>query len=222
MKINISKCKAVRFTRARVKDPLNYTLGDQLIPEASSCTYLRIILRRKLNCVDHVNYKVKKTWKALHFIMRILKKGNSSTKILVYTTLVGPILEYGAACWDPYREGKIHVLDRLQKKSAKFAHNTNWETLSQRRKIKRTCGLFKAYSREWAWKAIVDRLQRPKYLSRVDHERKLRNRRQRTDIGKYSFVNRTIRLWNRLPAEILGTLPCKSNAFRKSVRKVVM
>jgi len=34
MKINPSKCKAVRFTRAR-EDPLNYTLGDQLIPDAS-------------------------------------------------------------------------------------------------------------------------------------------------------------------------------------------
>jgi len=44
MKINPSKCKAVRFTRAWVKDPLNYTLEDQLIPEASSCKYLGIIL----------------------------------------------------------------------------------------------------------------------------------------------------------------------------------
>jgi hypothetical protein len=33
--------------------------------------------------------------------------------------------------------------------------------------------------------------------------------------------NRTIRLWNRLPAEILGTLPCKPNACRKRVRKVI-
>jgi hypothetical protein len=29
--------KAVRFMRAQVKDPLNYTLGDQLIPEVNSC-----------------------------------------------------------------------------------------------------------------------------------------------------------------------------------------
>jgi len=77
------------------------------------------------------------------------------------------------------------------------------------------------YSGERAWKAIGDRLQRPNYLSRVDHEREIRNRRQRTDIGKYSFANRTIWLWNRLPAEILGTLPCKPNAFRKKVRKVI-
>jgi hypothetical protein len=61
----------------------------------------------------------------------------------------------------------------------------------------------------------------PNYLNRVDHERIIRNRRQRTDIVKYSFVNRTIRLWSRFPPEILGTLPCKPNAFRKKVRKVI-
>ena len=60
------------------------------------------------------------------------------------------------------------------------------------------------------------------YLSRIDHDWKIRNRRQRTDIGKFSLVNRTIRLWNRLPAEVfLGTLPCKTRAFRKRVRKVI-
>ena len=127
--------------------------------------------------------------------MHILKKGNSSIKILAYMTLVRPVLEYGAACWDPYREVKIHALDRVQKKAAKFAYHmneSNWDTLSQCRKISHICVLFKLYSGEWAWKAIGDRLQQPNYLSRVDHEQKIRNRRQRTDIRKYFFVNRTI------------------------------
>ena len=113
MKINPSKCKAVHFTRTWVKDPLNYTLGDQLILEVSSCKYLGIILCSDLSCADHVNYMVKKAWKTLHFIMRILKKGNSSTKSLAYMTLVCPVLEYGAACWDPYREGQIQALDQV-------------------------------------------------------------------------------------------------------------
>jgi len=141
--------------------------------------------------------------------MRILKKGNSNTKSLAYMSLVRPILEYGAACWDPYREGQISALDGVQKKAAKFAHHTNisnWETLASRRKLSRICALFKAYSGERAWRAIGDELQRPHYLSRVDHERKSRCRRRRTDIGKYSFVNRTIRDWNQLPAEVSGTL----------------
>jgi hypothetical protein len=40
-------------------------------------------------------------------------------------------------------------------------------------------------------------------------------------IGKYSFVNRTIQLWNQLPADALGTLSCKPNNFRKRIRKVI-
>ena len=75
MKINPSKSKAIRFTRARVKAPLNYSLMCTLIPEASSCNYLGIILRSDLSWADQVNYTVKKAWKALHFKMRILKKG---------------------------------------------------------------------------------------------------------------------------------------------------
>jgi hypothetical protein len=37
MNINPSKSKAVRFTRARVEDPLDYSLANTLILEASSC-----------------------------------------------------------------------------------------------------------------------------------------------------------------------------------------
>ena len=175
--------------------------------------------------IYQVNYTVKKAWKALHFTMRILKKGNSNTKSLAYMSLVRPILEYGAACWDPYREGQISALDMVQKKAAKFAHHRkspNWETLASRRKLSRICALFRAYSGERAWKPIGDRLQRPHYLSRVDHERKIRSRRQRTDIGKYSLVNRTIQHWNQLPAEVLGILPCKPITFKKTVRKVII
>jgi hypothetical protein len=55
MKISRSKSKAVRFMRARVKDPLNYSLMD-----ASSCKYLGIILRGDLSWADQFNYTVKK------------------------------------------------------------------------------------------------------------------------------------------------------------------
>jgi len=133
-------------------------------------------------------------------------------------SLVRPILEYGATCWDPYREGQISALDRVQKKAGKFAHHTNssnWETLASRRKLSGVCAFYKAYSGERAWKAIGDRLERPHYLSRVDHERKIRSRRQRTDTGKYSFVNSTIRYWKQLPAEVLGILTYKSIIFKK-------
>jgi hypothetical protein len=40
-------------------------------------------------------------------------------------------------------------------------------------------------------------------------------------IGKYSFVNRTIQLWNQLPENDLGALSCKASSFRRRVRKVI-
>jgi len=55
----------------------------------------------------------------------------------------------------------------------------------------------------------------------VDHERKIRSRRPRTDIRKHFFVKRTIQDWNQLPAEELGILPCKPNTFKKRVRKAI-
>jgi hypothetical protein len=64
-----------------------------------------------------------------------------------------PILDYEAACWDPYRKGQINALHRVQNMAAKFAHHrndSNWENLTQRRKIARICALFKTYTGERA------------------------------------------------------------------------
>ena len=88
------------------------------------------------------------------------------------------------------------MLDRVRKKAVKFANLTyasDWETLAQRRTVARLCALLKAYNGKRAWKAIGVMLHRPYYLSRADHARNIRDRKQRTDIGIYSFVNRTIK-----------------------------
>jgi len=90
--------KAVSFTKARVKERIRYYFGEKLILEASSFKYLGIIIRSDLNWAYRVNYTLRKEWKARHFIIRVLKKGNNNTKRLAYTALVRPILEYGAVC----------------------------------------------------------------------------------------------------------------------------
>jgi len=134
-----------------------------------------------------------------------------------------PCTKYWAACWDPYRECQISALDRVQNKAAKYAHHSvgsDWESLAQCRKIARMCALYKAYTGERAWKAIGDRLQASSYLSRVDHHWKIRARKQRTDIGKYSFVNRSITDWSQLPEGVIGTSHRYIHIFKTRVRKV--
>ena len=102
-------------------------------------------------------------------------------------SLMLPILEYGASYRDPYRDGQMNALDRVQKIAAKFANHTKdsgWETLAERRNIARICALFKAYTGERACKSVWDMLKEPCYLSRDEHDRKIKNRKKRPDVGK--------------------------------------
>jgi hypothetical protein len=68
MVINPAKYKAVCFTRARMTEPQNYSLWDIVIPEASSCICLGIILGSDLSWADQVSFTVKKSGK--HFILQ--------------------------------------------------------------------------------------------------------------------------------------------------------
>ena len=147
----------------------------------------------------------------------VLKNGNRNTKSLAHTSLVRPTLEYGSSFWDSCR-GRINALIRVQTKAAQCTNHKkdfHWEILAQHRKISCLFALFKAFSGEWVCKVLCNRLWRPYYLSRVDHVQKIRDRKQRTSIGEYSFINRSIKNQNKLPAEALGAFPCTPKIFRK-------
>jgi hypothetical protein len=110
----------------------------------------------------------------------------------------------------------------LQKKEAKFANHKNelaWETLALRGKIARICALLTAYPRERAWKAMGTGYKEHAAFKQGS-DRKIGSRTQTVDNGKYSFISRTIKLWNQLPAEVLATFPFKPHSFRNGARKV--
>jgi hypothetical protein len=72
LKINPGKSRGLSFTKARAKKRMRYYFEDQLIPNANSFKYFGIIIRSNLNWADHVNYKLRKAYKALHFVLNIL------------------------------------------------------------------------------------------------------------------------------------------------------
>jgi hypothetical protein len=120
--------------------------------------------------------------------------------------------------------GPYKSVGPCSKTAAKFenlTNDSNWETLTKVRKIARINAVNKVYSGEPDWKAIGDRLQRPYYLVRVDGDWKIRNGRQCTHIGKYSFVRRSIQLWNKLLMDTLWTFPYKPRTSRYRVSKVM-
>ena len=73
---------------------------------------------------------------------------------------------------------------------------------------------------ERAWKNIRDRLHSAWYLSKVKHKLKIKARKQRTDKGEYSFVNRTILLCNQLSENEIVAAVCSTGSFRKNIGKL--
>ena len=65
--------------------------------------------------------------------------------------------------------------------------------MKSRRKLTRLGGIFKARNDEEGWGELRARLHAPNYVGRGDHHLKIKERDQKTDIGKYSFINRGIR-----------------------------
>jgi len=77
-------------------------------------------------------------------------------------------------------------------KVAQFTNNTkdsDWENLAERRTITCSCTLFKAYSGEWAWQPIRDRLRKQYYLRRVGHDH-LERKKQNVKSGGYCVYSR--------------------------------
>jgi hypothetical protein len=55
-----------------------------------------------------------------------------------------------------------------------------------------------------------------------EHDQKIRSRKQIIDIGKYSIVNRTIKLWNQLTSEALATSPVDHIILKGRLGKVII
>jgi hypothetical protein len=103
-----------------------------------------------------------------------------------------PILDYWTACWDPFRKWQIKALDQIEKnKSVQFinhAMESDCKTLSCSRTVTLWNAHFIAYCAERTWEALGYRLQRTSYLSGVERVGKIRDRKERNDIGTHSFV----------------------------------
>ncbi|KAJ4442434.1 hypothetical protein ANN_04020 [Periplaneta americana] len=114
MKINSLKSKAISFTRKRNKIIASYTLGGETILEVNKCKYLGITFSSDLGWGEHVTDTAGKAWRMLHFVTRVLRKVSDKSKEIAYKSLFRPVMEYGAACWEPYRLKHIKTLEKIK------------------------------------------------------------------------------------------------------------
>lgn len=130
IKVNDNKTQAIIFpynkSPKRIPTQILFGNGD-IIPIKEDVKYLGIVLDKKLNFRQHVNYicdKAINCGRALYPILNRRSKLNLKNKLLLYNMCIRPILTYGCPVWFK-KTTKTHIrkLQIIQNKNLKIIHS---------------------------------------------------------------------------------------------------
>ena len=219
MKFNPSKCKIISISTKKSPPLKKYVFCGSELEEVDSVSYLGVTLTKNLKWSQHVSSISGKASKVLGLIKRNFWNCPRSVKETAYSTLVRPKLEYGCEAWDPHFKKDISSLERVQRKAARFCLNNyqptasvtemlselGWSSLETRRTIARLNLMYKICH------GNVD-IDKNSYLcsskicgtrTRSSHDYKFFNINATKDVYFYSFFPRTLRVWNKLPKDVV-------------------
>ena len=120
MNLNISKCVVLTCSRLVSTSITDYLIGDHHLHRVSQHHYLGILFDSKMTFSSHISTITSKATRTLNFIKCNLYKCSPETKCTAYTSLVRPLLEYGAAVWNPYIKKDIQSIEMVQHRAARW------------------------------------------------------------------------------------------------------
>ena len=94
--------------------------------------------------------------------------------------------------WDPFTEGQINVLQRVQMKVAQFTNKTkdsDWENLTGSRTITCLCTIFQSILWGMGLATYMQQVEKQYYLSRVGHDH-LKRKKQNITLGGQHVYSR--------------------------------
>jgi hypothetical protein len=226
MSLNLDKCEVVTFTTKSKQRDTIYEIADQRLPLKAGYKYLGVWLDKKLDWSKHVDQIISKCIKNINFVFRNLSGTCTRTKAKAYKTLLRPLLEYGSAVWDPYKDtnkkalekvqsiavrrvtgrmkrwkierNKKNVMCKLWESPTEMKKELGWESLESRRKVARLCNLYKIREGARGWNELSSIIKERSYKGRTGQGGLLQEPNAKKNCGKFSFVARTTRDWNQL------------------------
>ena len=120
MQFNVQKCYTLKITHSRQKPDHQYKLGQNILQETETHTYLGVHLTKDLKWDVHVNHAVAKAKRVLGVVCRNLHPCTTTLKATAYKALVRPHLEYCCCVWDPANKELIQKVESVQRKAARF------------------------------------------------------------------------------------------------------
>ena len=216
MNFKYSKCKHLPFGHNSPSRHYTMVSGTALhqICTVDEENDLGIMFSRNFKFKSHIHKMVQKANKVLGVINRTFKYLDPNIMHLLYTSLVRPHLDYASNIWNPYLLEDMCTIEKLQRRATKLIPSLKQCTYQERLSALNLPSL--QYRR-----LRMDLIMTYKILQGTVHLRKdhffiMNTNPTRTNglkiykhhcnktLRRYSFSQRIIDHWNRLPSEIVN------------------
>ncbi|XP_054272563.1 uncharacterized protein LOC128992844 [Macrosteles quadrilineatus] len=115
MELNVSKCVIMSFKRGLGPVTYDYLMNNTILKRVQSVKDLGVVLSPSFSPQEHINYITSRANSLLGFLFRSTKDFHSpNTPVVLYKSLVRPILEYACIIWTPYQQNHIDQLQHIQ------------------------------------------------------------------------------------------------------------
>ena len=207
MKLNPRKTQYIIFSRSRNRDPLPLRVGDVNLSEQDSIEILGIVLDKKLTFEKHI----RSICSALNRKIGILRKSYKvfqCQKILrnCFYSFLLPCFEHCSPVWGSAAGTHLGLLDRTLNRIKTLIPELNIN-LQHRRNVASMCMFFKIVGNPYH---PAHSLLPPPFVSarftRACLERNSKAfvvRRCKTTQFQNCFINRCVKLWNKLPDSVV-------------------
>ena len=225
MAFHPDKCKVLHIGHNNEK--YRYYINGQEIQKVSEEKDLGIIISEDLKPKKHIARIVKRANRLLGMIWRTLSCKNKDNVLNLYKTLVRPILDYGAAIWNPHQKTDIQKIERVQRRATRMINGLKHLTYEERLK---KCNLTSLENRRRRYDLIetykimtnIYKIDREKLFEIKEtqtrgHDLKIYKQHTRLNVRKYFFTERIINDWNKLPKEAIKAK--NINAFKNIIDK---
>ena len=203
-------------------------MGNHQIQSVTEEVDLGITIDSKLTFQKHVSVQVNKAYRVLGLIKRTFTHKDKLSFIVLFTSLVRPLLEYGQVIWHPHFTGDEDKIERVQRRATKLIPEISHLSYEDRLKFQ---DLHSLYYRRRRGDMIqvyrimhgLDKVSPDHFFIQTSnsvtrgHSMKLFHQTCRLNIRHKFFSLRIINDWNSLPEDVVTS--ANIDCFKRKLDK---